>query len=116
MLKFQSKRTFLGFQLLFIFINLFGNNLVAQNEPSIFNESRKLMGLSIYAGCGVYRDFSTSPLFYELPGLGITFSGIYYTENGVKYCFKHYWHEDFKINTIFDIWQSDADLENDLVK
>ena len=41
---------------------------------------------------------------------------IYYTENSVKYCFKHYWHEDFKINTIFDIWQSDADLENDLVK
>jgi hypothetical protein len=81
MLKFQSKRTFLGFQLLFIFINLLGYKLVAQNEPTIFNESRKLMGLSIHTGSGVYRDFSTSPLFYELPGLGITFSGIYHTDN-----------------------------------
>lgn len=40
---------------------------------------------------------------------------IYYTENGVNYCFKHYYHTDFKLSTIFDIWQSEADLEKDLI-
>ena len=40
---------------------------------------------------------------------------IYYTENGINYLFKHYWHTDFKINTIFDIWQTEANIENDKI-
>jgi hypothetical protein len=33
---------------------------------------------------------------------------INYVENGVNYLYKHYYHTDFKINTIFDIWQTEA--------
>ena len=40
---------------------------------------------------------------------------IYYTENGVSCLFKHYWHSDFKLNTIFDIWQTEANIENDKI-
>ncbi|MFN9318985.1 MAG: hypothetical protein ACK58Q_00155 [Chitinophagales bacterium] len=40
---------------------------------------------------------------------------IYYEENGVKCLFKHYWHSDFKIDTIFDIWQTEANPENDKI-
>ena len=40
---------------------------------------------------------------------------IHYTENGVKCVFKHYFHESFKINTIFDIWQVEANVENDKI-
>lgn len=40
---------------------------------------------------------------------------IYYTENGVNYCFKHYYHSDFKLNTIFDIWQTESNTENDKI-
>ena len=40
---------------------------------------------------------------------------IHYTENGVKCLFKHYWHSDFKVNTIFDIWQTEANPENDKI-
>jgi hypothetical protein len=38
---------------------------------------------------------------------------INYTENGTECIFKHCWHPDFKISTIFDIWQTDANPEND---
>ena len=40
---------------------------------------------------------------------------IYYNENGVDCCFKHYWHEDFNLSTIFDIWQTEANPENDKI-
>ena len=40
---------------------------------------------------------------------------IYYTENGVNCCFKHYYHSDFKLSTIFDIWQTEANIENDKI-
>jgi hypothetical protein len=40
---------------------------------------------------------------------------IHYTENGEKCLFKHYWHSDFKINTIFDIWQTEANPENEKI-
>jgi len=40
---------------------------------------------------------------------------IHYTENGVKCCFKHYYHSDFKLSTIFDIWQTEANVENDKI-
>ena len=41
---------------------------------------------------------------------------IRYEENGVKCLFKHYWHADFKIDTIFDIWQTEANPENDKIE
>lgn len=40
---------------------------------------------------------------------------IHYIENNVKCLFSHYWHPDFKINTIFDIWQVEANPENDKI-
>lgn len=40
---------------------------------------------------------------------------IYYTEDGVKCLFKHYWHPDFELTTIFDIWQTEANPENDKI-
>ena len=40
---------------------------------------------------------------------------INYTEDGVKAMFKHYWDSEFKINTIFDIWATDANVETDKI-
>jgi hypothetical protein len=38
---------------------------------------------------------------------------INYVENGVKAKWSHYFHQDFNINTIFNIWQTDANIETD---
>jgi hypothetical protein len=40
---------------------------------------------------------------------------IHYIEDSVKCLFKHYWHSDFKIETIFDIWQTEANPEVDAI-
>lgn len=40
---------------------------------------------------------------------------IYYTEDGVNCLFKQYYHPDFKLNTIFDIWSTEASIENDKI-
>lgn len=40
---------------------------------------------------------------------------IHYTENGVQCVFKHYWHSDFNKDTIFDIWQTEANPDNDKI-
>ena len=40
---------------------------------------------------------------------------IYYEENGVKCLFRHYWNEDFNISTIYDIWQTEADVNADAI-
>lgn len=40
---------------------------------------------------------------------------IYYKEDGVNCLFKHYWHPDFKLHTIFDIWQTEANVDNDKI-
>jgi len=40
---------------------------------------------------------------------------IYYTENGINCLYKHYWHPDFELNTIFDIWQTDANIDDDRI-
>jgi hypothetical protein len=40
---------------------------------------------------------------------------IHYEENGVKCLFKHYLDSEFKINTIFDIWQTEANPETDKI-
>jgi len=40
---------------------------------------------------------------------------IHYTENGVNYIFKHYFHSDFNIDTIFNIWQTEANPETDKI-
>jgi hypothetical protein len=80
MLKFKNKLTFLVIRVLLFIMIISGFGVNAQNDYSIFKESRKLMALSVDLNSGIYRDFSTSPLFFEIPGLGITFSGIYNTD------------------------------------
>lgn len=66
------KGKWLIFSLLLVSYGAFG-----QTTNTIFNESRKLMALSINMDYGLYRDFSTSPLFYKMPGVGFAASGIY---------------------------------------
>lgn len=33
----------------------------------------------------------------------------------VDYLYKRYWNNDFKLNTIFDIWQTEANAKNDKI-
>jgi hypothetical protein len=40
---------------------------------------------------------------------------IHYEENGVKCLFKQYLHPDFKIDTVFNIWQEKANPDNDKI-
>ncbi len=56
------------------------NTIQAQQNEPILNESRKLLGLSLNLEYGNFRDFSTSPLFYKMPGFGCSVSGIYQTD------------------------------------
>lgn len=65
---------------LFLVLLLVSFGLHGQTYNSIFNESRKLMAFSLNLDYGLYRDFATSPLFYEIPGVGLSISGIYNTQ------------------------------------
>ena len=64
----------------FLLLFLINFGVHGQTSNSIFNENRKLMALSLNIDYGLYRDFSTSPLFYEMPGVGLSISGIYNTK------------------------------------
>ena len=40
---------------------------------------------------------------------------IRYEEDGIKCLFSHPYHPDYKISTIFDIWQTEANPDNDRI-
>lgn len=64
---------------LILLLLLVGFEVQGQDTYSIFNEPRNLTALSLYLNYGLYRDFSTSPLFYKMPGVGVSISGVYNT-------------------------------------
>lgn len=64
---------------LILLLLLVGFEVQGQDTYSIFNEPRNLTALSLNLNYGLYRDFSTSPLFYKMPGVGVSISGVYNT-------------------------------------
>ncbi|HPE39996.1 MAG TPA: hypothetical protein PLI77_02780 [Bacteroidales bacterium] len=67
-------------KILLIGLLYLNNTLHAQPDYTVLKESQKLLGLSLQFDYGVYRDFSTSPLFYEMPGIGFSASGIFQSD------------------------------------